>query len=412
MPLYKYVAINDQGQRFESQLEAESEESLTKSLQAKGYIVVSCFPVTKGIGLGIPFSFKRTAAGGTKGKKVKADNLVIFSRQLATLVNAGLPLVQGLYILERQVEDRVLKSVIVQIKESVEGGLSLSEAMANHPQVFSTFFISMVRAGEVSGMLDVILNEVANFLESMNAMRKKARMALVYPAVISAMAVGVTLIFLLKVIPVFKSIFSGLEAMLPRPTQILISISEFTQAKFGYVVVALIIFGIIFNRIIHTEQGRLRFDDFILHLPVFGDLLRKIIMARFSRTLSTLIKGGVPILLALEIVAKTSGNKLVEKSINSARLSIREGESIARPLRENKIFPPMVVEMIAVGEETGALEAMLGKVSDFYNDQVESAIAGLTSLIEPILIAFLGIVVGSMAIAMFMPIFRMVQLVG
>ncbi len=415
MPLYRYTVIDESGHRFENQQEAENEEVLTKTLRSKGYIVVSCRPAGKGISL--PFGAKKekgeTPAGLLKGKaKVKLDSLVMFTRQLATMINAGLPLVQGLFILQKQVEDKTLAGVITRVKEDVEKGLSLSEALASHPRVFSVFFVSMVQAGEVSGMLDVIMNEVANYLESMSATRRKVRMALVYPAVVTFMAILVTLVFLLKVVPVFKTIFVGLEAMLPRPTQVLIAISEFMQHSFLYAVIGLVLAIIIVSRIIHTEKGRLKFDAFKLRLPVFGILLEKLAMARFSGTLSTLIKGGVPILLALEIVARTAGNKVVEKDIEYARLSIREGESIAVPLRESKVFPPMVVEMIAVGEETGALESMLGKVAEFYNSQVEDAVSGLTSLIEPILIAFLGLVVGSMAIAMFLPIFKMVQLVG
>ena len=415
MPLYRYTVIDESGHRLENQQEAENEEVLTKTLRSKGYVVVSCQPARKGASL--PFGAKKgkgeMAAGLLRGKtRVKLDSLVMFTRQLATMINAGLPLVQALFILQKQVEDKTLAGVIARVKEDVERGLSLSEALDNHPRTFSIFFVSMVQAGEVSGMLDVIMNEVANHLESMSATRRKVRMALVYPAVVTFMAILVILVFLLKVVPVFKTIFFGLEAMLPRPTQVLIAVSEFMQHNFLYVVIGLVLTIIIAFRINRTEKGRLKFDAFKLRLPVFGILLEKLAMARFSGTLSTLIKGGVPILLALEIVARTSGNKAVEKDIEYARMSIREGESIAVPLRESKIFPPMVVEMIAVGEETGALESMLGKVAEFYNSQVEDAVAGLTSLIEPILIAFLGIIVGSMAIAMFLPIFKMVQLVG
>ena len=415
MPLYRYTVIDESGHRLENQQEAENEEVLTKTLRSKGYIVVSCRPAGKGISLsfGAKKEKGQTVAGLLRGKtRVKLDSLVMFTRQLATMVNAGLPLVQALFILQKQVEDKTLAGVITRVKEDIERGLSLSEAMDNHPRVFSIFFVSMVRAGEVSGMLDIILNEVANYLESMSATRRKVRMALVYPAVVTFMAILVTMVFLLKVVPVFKTIFIGLEAMLPRPTQVLIFVSEFMQHNFLYAAIGLVLAIIIIFRINRTEKGRLKFDAFKLRLPVFGMLLEKLAMARFSGTLSTLIKGGVPILLALEIVARTSGNKVVERDIECARMSIREGESIAVPLRESKVFPPMVVEMIAVGEETGALESMLGKVAEFYSSQVEDAISGLTSLIEPILIAFLGIIVGSMAIAMFLPIFKMVQLVG
>ena len=415
MPLYRYVIIDENGKRVENQQEAASEEIVTKGLRSKGCIVVSCQVAGKGISLPFGAGKKKqgTADDHRKNKmKVKLDSLVMFTRQLATMVNAGLPLVQSLFILQKQVEDKALAGVITRVKEDVERGLSLSEALESHPRVFSVFFVSMVQAGEVSGMLDVILNEVANHLESMSATRRKVQMALIYPAVVTGMAILVTLVFLLKVVPVFKTIFFGLEAMLPRPTQILIAVSEFMQRRFLYAIIGLGLIITVVSQIIRTEKGRLKFDTLKLRLPVFGVLLEKLAMARFSSTLSTLIKGGVPILLALEIVGRTSGNKAVEKDIEFARLSIREGESIAVPLRESKVFPPMVVEMIAVGEETGALESMLAKVAEFYNSQVEDAIAGLTSLIEPVLIAFLGIVVGSMAIAMFLPIFKMVQLVG
>jgi len=269
----------------------------------------------------------------------------------------------------------------------------------------------MFRAGESGGTLDVILDSLAVYLEKVSTLIKKVRSALIYPAVVTVMAILITLILLIRVIPVFKEIFDGFGAKLPTPTLLLINLSDFLRHNFFYGVLILIVLGFGFSRYIKTERGRFRFDRFKLRLPIFGILFRKVAISKFSRTLSTLVKSGVPILSSLEIVAKTSGNRVVELAVDEVRDSIREGESIAVPLSKCGVFPPMVVRMISVGEKTGELEKMLSKIADFYDEQVDIAVSGLTSLIEPLIIAFLGVVIGSIVIAMFMPIFKMGEIV-
>jgi type IV pilus assembly protein PilC len=345
-------------------------------------------------------------------KKISTDDLVIFSRQLATMVDAGIPLVGALDILGDQVENKAFGEIISKMRSDVETGSSLSDALAKHKKVFSPLFINMVKAGESSGMLDEILDRLALYLEKTSSLQKKVVSALIYPAVVSAMAAGITLLLLLKVIPVFKEIFSGFGAELPRPTAILIAISDGLQKYFPIVVIIVVAAVILMSRYLKTEKGRLRYDSMLLKLPIFGTLFTKVAISKFTRTLSTLIKSGVPILNCLEIVGKTSGNKAVEVAVETVRSNVREGESIAEPLARSKIFPSMVVRMVSVGEQSGELEKMLSKIADFYDEQVDTAVSGLTSLIEPLIIAFLGIVIGTIVICMFLPIFKLTQVVA
>jgi len=401
MPTYKYVAKDKTGETISGTLEADNVSGLIGSLRSKGLIIISVTEERK----------KKPALRLARGGRIKLDDLVIFLRQLATMVDAGIPLTQGLDILSEQAESKRLREIISKVHDDVEGGSSLSEALGKYEKAFSTIFISMVRAGESSGTLDVILDRLATYLEKVSTLIKKVRSALIYPTVVTVIAILITLILLLKVIPVFKEIFAGFGAKLPTPTLVLINFSDFLRHNFFYGVLILIVLVFGFNRYTKTERGKLRFDRSKLRLPIFGILFRKVAISKFSRTLSTLVKSGVPILSSLEIVAKTSGNRVVELAVDEVRNSIREGESIAEPLSKCGVFPPMVVRMISVGEKTGELEKMLSKIADFYDEQVDIAVSGLTSMIEPLIIAFLGIVIGTIVICMFMPIFKISQIV-
>lgn len=399
MPLYKYIAKDQYGRTFVDTVEAKTQSQVIDSLRKRSLVIISV-------------QEQKAKAAGFGKKKIKMDDLVIFSRQLSTMVDAGIPLTQGLDIMAEQVENVTFKDVISRVRNEVETGSSLSDALAKNSKVFSGLFVNMVRAGESSGMLDDILERLAGYLEKTNALARKVRSALVYPSVVTSMAFIITLVLVLKVIPGFKDIFSTLGVELPTPTVILLKISDVTRKYF--VIVGGLIGAAIFllTRYINTPSGRLAFDKLKLRVPVFGILFRKVAIAKFSRTLATLVKSGVPILNALEIVGKTSGNKVVERAVESVRTSIREGENIAEPLAKSGAFPPMVVRMISVGEQSGELEKMLTKIADFYDEQVEAAVSGLTSMIEPLIIAFLGIVIGSIVVSMFLPILKLSQIVS
>lgn len=402
MPNFKYIAKDHDGKPANGFFEAADHAAAIDVLRKKGLIIVS-------VSEALP-KFKMSMSFGKK--KVKMDDLVVFSRQLATMVDAGIPLVGALDILGEQIENKTFGDVIIKIRNDVETGSSLSDALAKHKKIFSTLFISMVKAGESSGMLDEILDRLAAYMEKTSALQKKIRSALVYPAVVSAMAVGVTLLLLLKVIPIFKNIFSGFGAQLPKPTMVLIAISDGLQKYFLLVVIAIGIIAFFAARYIKTEKGRLMYDSLLLKLPIFGILFKKVAISKFTRTLSTLIKSGVPILNSLEIVGKTAGNKAIEAAVETVRVNVREGESVADPLGKSKLFPPMVVRMVSVGEQSGELEKMLSKIADFYDEQVDTAVSALTSLIEPLIIAFLGLVIGTIVICMFLPIFQITSVMG
>lgn len=339
------------------------------------------------------------------------EEIVIFSRQLATMINSGLPLFQALDILTDQTENPLFKDVLKDVKKDVETGSSFSEALEKFPNTFSQLYTNMIRAGEVSGMLDDIMARLSDYLEKTSRLQRKVKSALVYPAAVSGIAVIITVVLLVKVVPTFADIFSGFDAELPMPTKVLMAVSDALRFNLHFVFVGAVIGFFVLKHWLKTPGGKKAFDGFSLNMPVFGPLLRKVAISKFSRTFSTLMKSGVPILEALEIVGKTSGNVVVEAAVNSTRASIREGNSMSEPLEKSGVFPLMVTKMIAVGEQTGALEAMLEKIADFYDEQVDAAVTGLTSLIEPLLIAFLGIVIGGVVLAMFMPMFEMVNIV-
>lgn len=397
MPIYKYTAKDKTGKTIITIAEAQDEHSLIENLHKKELLVIS---------------LKEEKAKKLREHAVKLDELVIFSRQFATMIESGIPLAQTLSILTEQIEDKFLTQIILKIRQDIEEGASFSEALKKHPRVFSDFFISMTKAGEASGMLDEVLDRLASYLEKTSALIRKVRSSLIYPIVVISMAFLITTFLLIKVVPTFKEIFATLGGSLPLPTLILIKISDTLRAFFLYILIGIIAVGFLFQRYISTPFGRREFDKALLSLPLFGPLFTKVAVASFSRTLSTLVKSGVPILNALEIVGKTSGNKIIEEAITKSCSSIKEGEPIADPLLKSKVFPPMVVRMISVGEQTGRLEHMLGKIADFYEDQVEAAVTGLTSLIEPIVIVFLGVIIGGIVISLFLPIFKVLELLG
>ena len=396
--LYRYVAKDKTGKNVSATLEAGNENEVVDILHKKGLVVVS-----------INKEKKKTSI---RTKRVKSEDIVIFSRQLATMIDAGIPLMQALGILAEQIENKNLQKVVVTVRQDIEAGVSLPDALAKHPGAFSELFVNMARAGEASGLLNDILERLANYLEKAAALRRKIRSGLIYPAVVVSMAIIITAVLLLKVVPTFKGIFEILGGELPVPTLILITVSDILRQYFLILVGILILGGYLFKRYISTEKGRYNFDKRLLQLPLFGELFRKVAIAKFSRTFSTLVKSGVQILNALDIVGKTSGNRIIEEAVNNCRQAIREGEPIATPLQNSGVFPPMVTRMISVGEKTGQLENMLSKIADFYEEQVDAAVAGLVSIIEPLVIAFLGIVIGGIVIALFMPIFKITQLVA
>jgi type IV pilus assembly protein PilC len=341
------------------------------------------------------------------GKSVGAKELVLFSRQFSTLVTAGIPIVQGLTILIDQVQTPLFKSIVTKIREDIEQGISITDAMKKHPGAFSDLYVAMIRAGEVGGILDTILERLSAYLESSEELKGKIKGAMIYPAVISCVAGVVTLFLIIFIIPTFQNIFSSFGAELPLPTRILIGFSNVLRHYFLLVAAFPVAVFVGFTQFRKTEKGRLLVDTYVLKLPLFGLLLKKVSVAKFSRTLGTLIKSGVPILQALDTVAKTSGNKVIENAILSACVSIREGERMAEPLRKTNVFPAMVIQMIAIGEETGSLDTMLNKIADFYDQEVDVAVKGLTSMIEPLIMVGMGIVIGAIVLAMFLPMFDM-----
>jgi type IV pilus assembly protein PilC len=348
-----------------------------------------------------------------KSKAPAAKNLAVFTRQFSVMIDAGLPLVQCLEILGNQEEDKNFAGVILQVRADVEGGASLADAMKKHPKVFDGLYSNMIAAGEAGGILDGILKRLAGYIEKAVKLKGQVKSAMVYPVAVIVIATVVVGAILWKVIPTFASLFKGLGAELPLPTRFVIAASNALVAYMPYIIVGMVGIGFAFKRYYSTEPGRYRVDAIMLKLPIMGNVLRKIAVARFCRTMSTLLASGVPILDGLEITARTSGNAIIEEAIMTTRKSIERGETIAAPLRQTAVFPPMVVQMIGVGEATGALDTMLSKIADFYEEEVDAAVAGLLTLLEPLMIALLGGIVGGIVIAMYLPIFGLIsQLTG
>jgi len=352
---------------------------------------------------------KKTPGGGRTDKTVSPKNLAVFVRQFSVMIDAGLPLVQCLDILGNQEEDKNFAEVILQTRTAVEGGAALADAMRRYPKTFDSLFTNMIAAGEAGGILDTILKRLAVYIEKAVKLKGQVQAAMIYPIAVIVIAGLVVGVILWKVIPTFAAMFEGLGAELPLPTRIVIALSNNLVRFAPFVIPAIGLAGYGFKQYYKTDAGRHAVDRIVLKMPVLGMLMRKIAVARFCRTLSTLIASGVPILDGLEITAKTSGNAIVEDAIMSTRKSIERGETISAPLREQGVFPSMVTQMISVGEATGALDAMLAKIADFYEEEVDTAVAGLLTLLEPIMIAFLGVIVGGIVIAMYMPIFDMIS---
>jgi len=344
--------------------------------------------------------------------KITTKDLVVFTRQFATMIDAGLPLVQCLDILGKQMDNKTFKSILVSVKESVESGSTFADALKKHPKAFDELYVNLVAAGEVGGILDTILNRLAAYIEKALKLKKQVKSAMTYPATIVGIALVVISVILVFVIPAFEKMFADFGGALPAPTQVVIDISDFVQNYILGIIVAIFLAIFAFKKIYSTPKGREKIDDWALKLPIFGILIRKVAVAKFTRTLGTMISSGVPILDGLDIVAKTAGNKTVEKAIYRVRQSISEGKTIAEPLEKSGVFPPMVCQMIAVGEQSGAIDTMLNKIADFYDDEVDDAVGNLTAMMEPLLMLFLGTTVGGLVIAMYLPIFKIAGTVG
>jgi type IV pilus assembly protein PilC len=402
MAVYIWTGTDRIGKKQKGELEADNASLARQMVVRKGISIKNVKAKPKSVGEYFP------AFGG----KIKDKDIVIFVRQFATMIDAGLPLIQCLDILQEQQSNANFKRVIRQIKRDVEEGSTLSDAIKKHPKVFDNLFHNLVAAGEIGGILDVILNRLASYIEKIAKLKKKVKGAMTYPAIVIAIALLVVAIILIYVIPVFSQLFKDAGAKLPAMTTLVMDMSEFTKSYFHWMILGLVVLIFGLRRFRKTERGRNLTDRLLLRSPVFGMLIRKVAVARFTRTLGTMLSSGVPILDGLEVVASTAGNSVIEKAIRDARLSISEGRSVAEPLAETGVFPPMVTQMISVGEATGALDTMLGKIADFYDDEVDAAVDALTSLLEPMLILFLGVTIGGLLIAMYLPIFQLADVVA
>ena len=404
MPTFAYSGRTRAGQTVSGERVADTMDAASAALRREQIQVTRITPAKAGK----EDTVKKEKVGKT-GKKVSAKNLAVFVRQFSVMIDAGLPLVQCLDILGTQEEDKNFQAVILQTRSDVESGQSLADAMRKHPKTFDPLFTNMIAAGEAGGILDTILKRLATYIEKAVKLAGQVKSAMIYPIAVIVIAGGVVGVILWKVIPTFASLFSGLGADLPLPTRIVIGLSDNLVRFFPFIFVAAGLAAYGFKQYYSTDKGRRVVDGTVLKAPVLGNIMRKIAVARFCRTLSTLISSGVPILDGLEITAKTSGNAIIEDAVMTTRKSIERGETISAPLKETAVFPPMVTQMIGVGEATGALDTMLAKIADFYEEEVDTAVAGLLTLLEPIMIAVLGIVVGGIVIAMYMPIFDLIS---
>jgi type IV pilus assembly protein PilC len=404
MATFAYVGRSKSGAVKKGELVAKSRDEAVDQLRKQSVVVTSL--EEKGAKEGFKLSF---------GNGMTEKDLVVFTRQFGTMINAGLPLIQCLEILSTQSENAALRKAVGEIKGAVEGGSTFSDALRRHPKIFDDLYCNMVNAGEVGGLLDTILARLSKHIEKAMKLKSQIKSAMVYPAAICGIAAIVITVLMIWVIPVFEKMFkemSGGKMALPGPTQLVIDMSNFAQGNW-YIILGAIGGGVVaFKKYYATPQGRLTVDKMVLKLPVFGDLIRKASVAKFTRTLGTLITSGVPLLEALSICAKTAGNKVIENVLMDARVSISGGKTISEPLAKSEAFPKMVTHMIAVGESTGALDNMLGKIADFYEDEVDAAVTNLTALLEPMMMVFLGVTVGFIVIAMYLPIFTMASAIG
>lgn len=399
MAVFAFSGRTRTGQTISGEMDAPNREAVVAQLRRQQVMATSVKPKASDVQIRIP------GFGG----KVSERDLAVVTRQLATMIDAGLPLVQCLEILASQQENKLLKKVLHDIRQDVEGGATFSAALKRHPKIFGALYTNMVEAGEAGGILDTILNRLAAYIEKAMILKRRVKTAMFYPATIISVAVVVVIFLLLYVIPTFQQMFAGFGATLPLPTLFVLALSNFVRAYILFIIVGIVgmVVGIrVFNG---TEGGKRTIDRILLRLPVFGPLIRKVAVAKFSRTLGTLVSSGVSILEGLDITARTAGNKIVEEAVFRARTVIAQGKTIAEPLEASGVFPRMVTQMIGVGEQTGALDRMLNKIADFYDEEVDVAVAGLTSLLEPLLVIFLGVIIGGVVIAMYLPIFKLIS---
>jgi len=403
MDVYSWEGRSRKGTIEHGEISAASEAAVRSALRRQQIQAIKIEVKPKDILQGLRFRTR---------KKVKEKDIVVFTRQFATMIDAGLPLVQCLEILASQQDNVTLKEVLLKVKGDVEAGSTFADALRKHPNTFNELYCNLVTAGEAGGILDTILNRLAAYIEKAMNLKKKVKGAMVYPVAVLVIALVVVVGMLVFIIPVFQKMFADMGGTLPAFTQLVINLSDFMRRYFPLVGALLVVLFFAFKRFYKTEKGQETIDDYLLRLPIFGSLIRKVAIAKFTRTLGTMLSSGVPILEGLDIVARTAGNKVIEKAILKTKMSIGEGKTIAEPLGASGVFPPMVVQMISVGESTGALDSMLGKIADFFDDEVDASIAALTSLLEPLLMVFLGGAIGAIVVAMYLPIFQMASILG
>lgn len=402
MPVYLWEGKNRKNETRKGEMEARSEEVVRSNLTRMRIAPTKVKPKPKDILEGLSFL----------QPKVQENDVIIFSRQFSTMIDAGLPIIQCLEILVNQQENPTFKKAIKEIKGDVEGGQTFAAALKKHPKLFDDLFVNMVAAGEAGGILDIILRRLSNYMEKMMKLKRQVKGAMTYPIVTLVIALVVVVVILVFVIPTFTEMFSNFNATLPLPTQLVINMSDFVRGNILYILGALVIASIAYKQFGKTPKGRKTLDRMFLKLPVFGMLIRKVAVSKFTRTMGTMLNSGVAILDALDIVAKTAGNTVIEEAIYEVRSGISEGRTMADPLIESGIFPSMVCSMIAVGESTGALDTMLEKIADFYDDEVDQAVENMTALIEPFMLVFLGTVIGGLVVSMYLPIFKLASVVG
>ena len=401
MPVYIWKGKNSQGEKRKGEIEAPDQTAALSQLKRLRIVNLVIKEKPKNLFANVAF-FK---------PKVTGKDVVIFTRQLSTMIDAGLPLVQGLQILEKQQDNSTFKDVLTTVRSDVEAGSTLADSMRKHPKVFDNLFNNMIEAGETGGILDTILSRLAVFMEKSMALKKKIKGAMTYPTICLAISILILAVILIFVVPVFETMFKDFGSSLPLPTLFLVNLSNLVKDYFIFIIIGFFILVMIFKKFYATEKGRLIVDRYVLKAPVFGMLLRKVAVAKFTRTLSTMLHSGVPILEALQVVAKTSGNKIIENAVYRVADSIAEGRPIAEPLEESGVFPNMVVQMINVGESVGALDTMLEKIADFYDEEVDQAVENLTAMIEPFMMVFLGGMIGGIVVAMYLPIFKIAGVV-
>jgi len=406
VPTFVYEGRTASGKILRGDMDAPSREAVIQRLRAQRIQPITKKIREKGKGL------NREITLPTIGRAVKPRDVVIFTRQLSTMLDAGMPLVQILEILASQTDNRAFGKQIREVKDSVEAGSTLSEGLGKFPRTWDELYVNMVQAGEVGGILDTILQRLSVYMEKMLSLKRKIKGAMIYPATIISVAVIVTLILLVFVIPVFAELFSSFDRALPLPTQIVIDVSDFTIAYLHFMVIGAILVVIGFRQLYKTSRGRMAIDRSLLRIPIVGELIRKAAIARFSRTLGTLVSSGVPILDSLTITARTAGNRVVEQAGFRVRESISEGRTMAEPMSQSGVFPPMVCQMVAAGELTGAIDQMLQKIADFYEEEVDVAVANLTALMEPLVIVVLGTIIGGLVVSMYLPIFQLGSLLS